>query len=79
MKSAIILLHGRGGSAEDILGLREEFGFPDALYFAPEAPGHAWSRSHACSILNRTISAKTLRNSITVCRPARRYGCATDI
>jgi predicted esterase len=42
MKSAIILLHGRGGSAEDILGLRGEFGFAEASYFAPEAPGHAW-------------------------------------
>jgi len=42
MKSAIILLHGRGGSAEDILGLREEFGFPEASYLAPEAPGHTW-------------------------------------
>ena len=42
MKSAIILLHGRGGSAEDILGLREEFGFPEASYLALEAPGHTW-------------------------------------
>ena len=42
MKSAIILLHGRGGSAEDILGLREEFGFPEASYLAPEAPEHTW-------------------------------------
>ncbi len=42
MKAAIILLHGRGGSAEDILGLREEFGFADVAYLAPEAPGHTW-------------------------------------
>jgi len=42
MKAAIILLHGRGGSAEDILGLREEFGFHDATYFAPEAAGRTW-------------------------------------
>jgi phospholipase/carboxylesterase len=42
MKAAIILLHGRGGSAEDILGLREEFGFPEVAYFAPEAPGRTW-------------------------------------
>jgi phospholipase/carboxylesterase len=42
MKAAIILLHGRGGSAEDILGLRREFGFADVAYFAPEAPGHTW-------------------------------------
>jgi predicted esterase len=42
MKGAIILLHGRGGSAEDILELREEFGFEDVAYFAPEAAGHSW-------------------------------------
>jgi predicted esterase len=42
MKAAIILLHGRGGSAEDILGLREELGFPDATYLAPEAAGGTW-------------------------------------
>jgi len=42
MKAAIILLHGRGGSAEDILGLREELGFPDVAYLAPEAKGGAW-------------------------------------
>src|ERR1039457_4418600 len=42
MKGAMILLHGRGASAEDILGLREEFGFRDVTYFAPEATGRAW-------------------------------------
>ena len=42
MKNAVILLHGRGGSAEDILGLRQELDFPDAEYFAPEAEGHTW-------------------------------------
>lgn len=42
MKGAIILLHGRGGSAEDILGLREEFGFADVAYFAPQAAGGTW-------------------------------------
>ena len=42
MKAAIILLHGRGGSAEDILGLREELGFPEVEYFAPEAAGGTW-------------------------------------
>ena len=40
MKSAIILLHGRGGSAEDILGLREEFGFPEASYGPIESGLH---------------------------------------
>jgi hypothetical protein len=42
MKGGMILLHGRGASAEDILGLREEFGFRDVTYFAPEATGRAW-------------------------------------
>ena len=42
MKAAIVLLHGRGASAEDILGLREEFGFPGVEYLAPQAPGGAW-------------------------------------
>ena len=42
MKSAVILLHGRGGSAEDILGLREAFGVSGLEYIAPEAAGHTW-------------------------------------
>jgi phospholipase/carboxylesterase len=42
MKGAVILLHGRGGSADDILGLREAFGVPDVAYIAPEAAGHTW-------------------------------------
>ena len=39
---AVILLHGRGASAEDILGLSGEFDFPDFAYLAPEAATHAW-------------------------------------
>lgn len=37
-----ILIHGRGASAEDILGLAHEFALPDVAYLAPEAAGHAW-------------------------------------
>lgn len=36
----VILLHGRGGSAEDILGLAEHL--PPARYVALEADGNAW-------------------------------------
>jgi phospholipase/carboxylesterase len=39
---AVILLHGRGASAEDILQLREEFGVADVEWHAPEAPGNSW-------------------------------------
>lgn len=38
----VILLHGRGASAEDILALAEEFDVEDAAYVAPQAAGHSW-------------------------------------
>jgi len=37
-----ILVHGRGGSAEDILSLAEEFNLRDVAYIAPQAAGHTW-------------------------------------
>ena len=41
-RAAAILLHGRGGSAEDMLGLAEEFGQTDIAYLAPQAPRSTW-------------------------------------
>jgi predicted esterase len=38
----MILLHGRGASAEDILGLADEFQLKDVAYLAPQAAGHTW-------------------------------------
>jgi predicted esterase len=38
----VILVHGRGGSAEDILGLAEEFAVGDVAYAAPQAAGNTW-------------------------------------
>ena len=38
----VILLHGRGASAEDILSLAEQLGVDDAAYAAPQAAGHSW-------------------------------------
>ncbi|MGC2403300.1 MAG: dienelactone hydrolase family protein [Acidobacteriaceae bacterium] len=40
--AAVILLHGRGGSAEDILSLATEMYDEHFAYLAPEAAGHAW-------------------------------------
>lgn len=37
-----ILLHGRGASAEDILGLASDLRLPDVAYLAPQAAGHTW-------------------------------------
>jgi phospholipase/carboxylesterase len=39
---AVILLHGRGASAEDILGLAAELERPEIAYLAPQAAGHSW-------------------------------------
>lgn len=40
--AAAILLHGRGGSADDILGLARGLGEPRLAYLAPQAAGRAW-------------------------------------
>lgn len=39
---AAILIHGRGASAEDILGLAQGLAVPDVAYLAPQAAGHTW-------------------------------------
>ncbi len=39
---AVILVHGRGASAEDVLGLAQEFRLADVTYLAPQAAGHTW-------------------------------------
>jgi predicted esterase len=41
-RAAAIMVHGRGASAEDILGLGAEFGQEDIAYLAPQAGGHGW-------------------------------------
>ena len=39
---AAILIHGRGASAEDILGLSQELSAADVAYLAPQAAGNTW-------------------------------------
>lgn len=41
-RSAVIMLHGRGGSAADILSLADEIDLPRITYLAPQAAGHSW-------------------------------------
>jgi predicted esterase len=38
----VILLHGRGASAEGILGLSREIRASDLAFLAPQAAGHTW-------------------------------------
>lgn len=41
-RAAMILVHGRGAPAEDILSLGRELDRPDLAYLAPQAEGYAW-------------------------------------
>jgi phospholipase/carboxylesterase len=42
LKYGMILLHGRGADAEDIISLSDEFFEGDFLYAAPNAPQNSW-------------------------------------
>jgi predicted esterase len=39
---AAIFVHGRGASADDILGIAQALAIADVAYFAPQAAGHTW-------------------------------------
>ena len=41
-RAAVVMVHGRGSNAEDILGLAGEFGQHDLAYVAPQAPRNTW-------------------------------------
>ena len=41
-QAAMIMIHGRGASAEDILGLAAELKQTGFVYLAPQAAGYAW-------------------------------------
>ncbi|KQS26803.1 alpha/beta hydrolase [Dyadobacter sp. Leaf189] len=41
-KKAIIMLHGRGGSAENIISLRRQLKLDDMAIFAPQATNNSW-------------------------------------
>ncbi|HLF26298.1 MAG TPA: dienelactone hydrolase family protein [Anaerolineae bacterium] len=41
-RAALVMLHGRGARAEDILTLVDELAQPGLAYLAPQAAGNAW-------------------------------------
>ena len=41
-QNAVVLLHGRGASAQSILGLAGVLEYPDTTYLAPQAAGSTW-------------------------------------
>jgi len=38
----VVFVHGRGGAADDMLGLSNALALDDVAYVAPEAPGRTW-------------------------------------
>jgi len=41
-KGALVMLHGRGGTAENIISLAGEFNIKDMAIVAPQASNHSW-------------------------------------
>jgi predicted esterase len=41
-RAAMILLHGRGATAANILGLARQIGQPEIAFLAPQASGNTW-------------------------------------
>ncbi len=41
-KAAVVMLHGRGAEARDMLSLAEVLAQPDLAYLAPQAAGRSW-------------------------------------
>lgn len=41
-RAAMLLVHGRGATAEDILSFAGELAQPGVAYLAPQAPGYTW-------------------------------------
>ncbi|MBB5752583.1 alpha/beta hydrolase [Prosthecomicrobium pneumaticum] len=41
-RAALILVHGRGSNARDIIGLAPHLDVPDVAFFAPDAGGGVW-------------------------------------
>ncbi|HEV7783974.1 MAG TPA: phospholipase, partial [Thermoanaerobaculia bacterium] len=40
--AAMVMVHGRGATAESILSLADEFGRDDFAFVAPQAAGYSW-------------------------------------
>jgi phospholipase/carboxylesterase len=41
-KAAVVMMHGRGASAQNMLSFADAFAQPDIAYLAPQAPGSSW-------------------------------------
>ena len=67
---AVVMLHGRGGSPDDMLGLAEHFAIPDIAYLTPEAAGHSWWPQSFLAPLTISSHFSIIVSSISVVRRA---------
>jgi phospholipase/carboxylesterase len=76
----VILLHGRGGSAEDILSLAREINFSELAYLAPQAAGNTWYPNSFLAPIaeNEPWLTSALRKVESTLRMANEAGITTD-
>ena len=79
-QAALILCHGRGSTAEDILGLAAEIEIPGFAFIAPQAPGGVW---YPNSFLrpaeeNEPWLSRSLNVVAALIREARQAGLPAD-
>ncbi|QOL79645.1 alpha/beta hydrolase [Pseudooceanicola spongiae] len=55
-RAGLVVLHGRGGSAGDMLSLAEGLGLPDVAVAAPEAAGRSWWPTSFLAPMNELAS-----------------------
>ncbi len=77
---AVILLHGRGSSAEDILSLANELYVPQLAYLAPQAAGNTWYPYSFLSPVaqNEPWLTSALRKVEAIVRTANDAGIPSD-
>jgi phospholipase/carboxylesterase len=77
---AVILLHGRGGSAEDILSLSNDLFFPQLVYLAPQAAGNSWYPNSFLAPLaqNEPWLTSALRKVESTLDMAKQVGMSSD-
>jgi phospholipase/carboxylesterase len=76
----VILLHGRGGSAEDILSLADSLYLPQLAYLAPQAAGNSWYPNSFLAPVaqNEPWLTSALRKVDAIVKLANDAGIATD-
>ncbi|HLK20675.1 MAG TPA: dienelactone hydrolase family protein [Bryobacteraceae bacterium] len=79
-QGAVVLLHGRGGSAEDILSIARLLNLPDLAYLAPQAASNTWYPNSFLAAVeqNEPWLTSALRKVESTVRMANDGGVSTD-